>query len=157
MDRTKEDVNWSAVACAAFEQKLGQIAAQKEKKTMDDVIQRLRASKSQSDSEHYETGHTDGQAWAKDTAEAEDLRRLDVYRSKHSTVSDWYCAFEHENAYPAQDIQRVIAPEQERDQLVDFWCVLSGSEDVVDSMPHEYFRGFVEGALSIWDEVKGQL
>ena len=42
MDKVKEDVNWSALACRAFEQKLAEVASKKENKTMNDVITRLR-------------------------------------------------------------------------------------------------------------------
>jgi len=34
MNKVKEDVNWSALACQAFQGKLAEIAAKKERKTM---------------------------------------------------------------------------------------------------------------------------
>src|SRR5262245_14260814 len=76
MDAVSEPVNWSQVAVRAFEDKLAEIASRKKEKTMSDAIQRLRASKLKGDDRRYREGHEAGWAWARDVAEAEELRRL---------------------------------------------------------------------------------
>jgi hypothetical protein len=57
IDKAGEDVNWSAIAARAFESKLADIAAKKEKKNMDDVIQRLRASRTVLGSDEQDRGY----------------------------------------------------------------------------------------------------
>jgi hypothetical protein len=65
MDKVAEEVNWSTIAANAFEQKLSEIAARKERKSMQDVIQRLRGLKVREDKQTYETGKRAGTRWAK--------------------------------------------------------------------------------------------
>src|SRR5262245_57540294 len=77
MDAAGAGVNWSAVACRAFEVELAEIAARKKEKTMDDVIQRLRASKLRGASEAHKEGDAAGRKWARDHAEADELQNLE--------------------------------------------------------------------------------
>ena len=44
------------MACRAFEDKLAEIATQKEKKDMSDIVTRLRASKRQAEDAQYKAG-----------------------------------------------------------------------------------------------------
>jgi hypothetical protein len=60
MDAAKEQINWSAIACRAFEEKLAEIASRKRRKTLDDVIQRLRGSKQKEEDEQYKIGYEAG-------------------------------------------------------------------------------------------------
>jgi hypothetical protein len=60
MDAVKEAVSWSSLACRSFEAKLGEIAAKKGSATIEDVIQRLRASRSKGSSETYQVGFDAG-------------------------------------------------------------------------------------------------
>jgi hypothetical protein len=83
MDRADEQVNWSAVACRAFEEKLAEIALKRGRKTMDDVIQRLRASKVRGSDPVYWDAHAIGRRWAETTAEADQLERLERLRTLH--------------------------------------------------------------------------
>ena len=45
MDEVTENVNWSAVAARSFEDKLAEIISRKEIREMEEVVERLRASK----------------------------------------------------------------------------------------------------------------
>jgi hypothetical protein len=145
MDRTKDDVNWSALAVQAFESKLAEIAAKKVKKNMDDVIQRLRASKAQSESECFQQGYEAGQSWAKDDAEAIELQRLD------KSWDQGYLAY---NAYSVAEAVQPT-PRDEAPSL-SFW------EEALGDFAHEandddFVRGFVRGALDLWAEIKAKL
>ena len=74
MDAVKEPVNWSALACRAFEEKLAEIATKKEEKSMADIIQRLRTTKPDL---IYQQGQADGRRWASEQAQYEDMLRLE--------------------------------------------------------------------------------
>src|SRR6266511_2526827 len=76
MDGVEEPVNWSGVAGRAFETELAEIAARKERKTREDVIQRLRASKQRATDAQYRDGEAAGRHWAEHNAEADELMRL---------------------------------------------------------------------------------
>ena len=71
-----DGVNWSAIAVRAWEQEFGRLAEQKKEKDVTDIVDRLRASKRQSESEFYKDGFECGQQWAKGTAEAVELERI---------------------------------------------------------------------------------
>src|SRR5438105_13519710 len=88
MDAVKNPPNWSAVAARAFEAELAEIAARKETKDMTDVIQRLLASKLDTENKNYKKGHIAGRRWAENTATAEQLTRLEEFEDKLG--SDWY-------------------------------------------------------------------
>ena len=69
MNKVKEDVNWSALACQAFQGKLAEIAAKKERKTMivpipgpavADLLAACAAVIGTAESAH-ETGHAEGE------------------------------------------------------------------------------------------------
>src|SRR3954447_17485852 len=81
MDAVAEPVNWSAVACRAFESELAEIVKRKGVRDMKDVIQRLRASKRQSDDGLYHRRNDAGVERAKDKAEALHLERLVAFKA----------------------------------------------------------------------------
>jgi hypothetical protein len=159
MDSVQESVNWSALACRAFEDKLAEIAVHKEKKDMSDIVTRLRASKRQAEDTQYKAGAEAGREWAGDTAEADDLQRLE--RWKERCGWEWEQCFDNnptrsctvaelvaENVWPDED--RNVPPANE------FWERALG-EDTSETDNPSFVKGFVEGALALWDEVKAQL
>src|SRR5262249_27023394 len=79
MDAAPSSVNWSAVAAQAFEAKLLELESQKEVKSMDDVIARLKAAAELEANEDYQAGFKAGQQWAKEQATPKELRRLAEY------------------------------------------------------------------------------
>ena len=157
MDAVGEDVNWSALACQAFEQKLAEIIKRKGTSDMTEVVDRLRVSKCKFESEQYQTGHQAGQAWAKDTAEVVELIRLEYWRNQYA--SDWDRIFQDSAnvALPAADyfVSAIQAePPVKRRDVRDFWeSVDPGTPSPVG----EFVHGFADGALSVWDKVKDQL
>ena len=60
MEAIEEPVNWSALACQAFEHKLAEMIKQGGPKNMTDVVARLRASKDRLESEQYQAGQEPG-------------------------------------------------------------------------------------------------
>jgi predicted CopG family antitoxin len=161
MDKVKEPVNWSALACSAFEQKLGEIASKKEKKSMSDVIARLKASKQASDSVVYREGFEAGEDWAKQYAEAAELRRLDHFKKRIETepVYGWQWFFSEESDDNSRfSTADLLANEITGDSMTaaEFWESAVGPDDA-RLADKEFLRGFAEGAASIWDSVKNQI
>ena len=159
MDKVREDIVWSQVACEAFELKLGELAKRKKDKKMEDIIQRLRASKIACENEDKNEGREAGKVWAKDRAEAAELRRLEEFIAKSSAndrddepfIIKGSCAYSG-----AECFVKAISPDQDmdRDAAYDFW----EAEGFKDGSPaDEYVQGFCDGALGVWVEVKDKL
>ncbi|MGH8592347.1 MAG: hypothetical protein ACREX9_21875 [Gammaproteobacteria bacterium] len=146
------DVNWSAMAARSFEQKLGQLAAQKETKTMQDVISRLRASKLAHEDEAHQDGHAAGEEWAKNCAEYSELRRLTDF----SDWDDFLTPPDVSSAYTLGELLafRVLGEEADRSDA-DALLVAMGLEHN-DTDP-DILRGFVDGALGVYSEVQAKV
>jgi hypothetical protein len=164
-----DDVNWSAVACEAFERKLGEIAAQKKEKNMDDVIARLRATNDDNQDELYLKGKEDGETWAKEDATAAQLRRLDRLHASLINESrfDWNSFFTTSEPGVSRSVSVVdslgcnilgVDPLRDRDRADEFWesavGEYLGNRDLEDD---SYLKGFAEGALQVWWEVAAKI
>jgi hypothetical protein len=154
-----EAVNWSAIACRAFEATLAEIAARKERKVMDDVVQRLRASKQRIEDEQYQEGEEAGRRWAENEAEADELSRLEQCRQ--GAGYDWARLFyqRESQAYSADEwLFFRIRPEFEgdREEARLFWEDVLGEDAHLTDIP-SFVQGFAEGALGLWGEVKDRL
>lgn len=154
------DTNWSAVACQAFEIKLGELAAQKEQKTMTDVLARLKASKMKANAQEYNEGFELGKAWASDYAEFEELQRIAINKSKSHGTSYWEDSFtetENESYTVAERFYAVVAGEDRphcRD--VHEFYENNGVTDEQKSIG-KFIHGFAEGALEVYEEVKDKI
>ena len=71
-----DHTNWSSVAQRAFEQHLIHLKSRMETTTMEDVIERLRASKQANEEEEKKSGHEAGRQWAMKFAEYHQLERV---------------------------------------------------------------------------------
>lgn len=159
MDKIADDVNWSAIAARAFESVLAEHAARKERKNMSDVIQRLRASKQQFDDESYKDGFYVGQGWAKDIAEVRELQNLARVR-RSIRDEDWTFETDDNSAYGAWEwLYFQIFPEhdRDRDEADVFWAGVLEDEDDPRRFDAGFLRGFADGALDIWTQVKNQI
>lgn len=156
MDKAGPDVNWSAIAAAAFEAKLAEIAAKKVKKNMDDVIQRLRASNQENEAQSYKEGFKAGQEWAKDYAEAADLKKLSKFREPLSS-HEWELQFVNDDYNPpvSDRFIKIVWPDADED--AEFWAGAIGEDFVYQADDGEFVHGFADGALNVWDEVKARL
>jgi hypothetical protein len=153
MDAAGRGVNWSAVAARAFEVELAEIASKKKEKTMNDVVQRLRASKYRGNNERFKAGEKVGQKWAKEDADADELERLDerdfsqVFDSEKSWSMAWLRLY------------KILHPEhsKEPDRADDFWKKQLGRYHDSVTMDQMFMKGFIKGALDVWHEVKEKL
>ncbi len=148
------DVNWSAVASAAFEREL---SARKDGEKMSGVISRLKAQKAELDAEGFDLGRQDGRDFVtrepignpkglnRSPATLEELRRVDRYVRSHDM---------EDAALTASTAAGVISGEQ--GDAADFWAHATDTElETVDDA--EYLRGFLAGMKEVYDQVKDQL
>jgi hypothetical protein len=152
MDKVSDQVNWSAIACAAFEIKLGEIAATKERKDMNDVIQRLRGLAQEEANEMFATGKSDGEDWAKQDATPAELRRLAQWEHRMDRT-----AWEFRNDVPlgVALFAEAIDDGRGRWNSSDFWEGIGASE--VEQTDPDYVRGFCAGAVQVWNDVKEKI
>jgi hypothetical protein len=158
MEKVKESVNWSALACRAFEEKLAEIAARKENKAMNDVVERLRATLRDQQNESFKEGYEAGRTWGENTATVAQLKRLETFQktTKANSQSDWDSWFCSEGT-PHRWIALVEVIQGNRSiharTALAFW------NDVAGEQPRDgdFFRGFVEGAVDLWAKVREQL
>lgn len=161
MDRVNEPVNWSALACAAFEKKLAEIAAGKEKSTMNDVVERLRASIRSEEGEQFKLGYETGTKWAEHQATAAQLARLEAFQvqTKAKSQAEWQNWFRLSHSHkPWAEIVRVIAGDQNLRTLnvQKFWVSVAGEKNQLPNA-EDFLRGFAEGAVDLWVRVQEQL
>ena len=147
MDAAKDSTNWSEVACRAFEAELGAIAARKADKNMDDVIQRLKASKQARHQAAAEAGYQDGKHWAMHRAEYAQLERLakqDEINNSEGFDWDWHgvALTALGDAYAGLSCSDALAELNLEDGVAD------------DDAAAE---GFVRGAVDVFEAVADQL
>jgi hypothetical protein len=163
MDAVREQVNWSALACRAFEEKLAEIASKKEKLTVDDVIQRLKLSREQMESAEYKDGEAVGRDWASRRAEAAELTKLESFLAEldgePSLSRGRFFSDYGSSAFSTADhLYFALHPEEQtRDASRDFWETVLGDKELYKRDSDDFLRGFAEGAEAVWDEVKHQL
>jgi hypothetical protein len=163
MDKAEEPVNWSGLAAEAFERKLAEIETKKENPLMAEVIERLRVSKRESETQEFQTGWDQGKEWAEKHAEFPELERLANWRNDpHVDQRGRYeLTSPGRNAFgPAEHLAFTLQPEdQSRSGAQDFWnrAVKDDAESRENITKPEFLRGFVEGALDVWDKAKDQL
>lgn len=147
--RKASGVNWSAVASIAFEQEL---LSRRRMRTMASVIERLRASKEASATEFHRAGVSAGEEWAKNSAEYDELHLLE--ENLHELIPA--------GADRAADrFVFTVHPELAGDTqaAARFWEFALDEELVDEAMMDndEFVRGFSEGALAVWREVRDQI
>src|SRR6516165_3233067 len=79
MDAASEKVNWSAIATKAFQNELLALQSERQAKSMDDVVARLKAAAELEANEDYQGGFEAGREWAKSTAKPKELQRVAEY------------------------------------------------------------------------------
>jgi hypothetical protein len=161
MDAVDEPVNWSAIACQAFEAKLAEITKRRGAMDMKEVAMRLRVSKRKNEAVQYQEGFEVGRRWAMNQAEADELERLADLHLHAQTIREWQTLFyEYRNdaSSAAERLAKVILGEDGepgRAEAREFWENVLGKREA--AVPSEFVRGFAEGALEVWDEVQGEL
>ena len=159
MEKVKEKASWSKVAAAAFEKRITEIEAQLEKDkeiSMETAIERLKASKKYNKHSIKGVGFLHGQNWAKRYAEYEELERLNNLDEKqfHLTLPDGYTAAD----LVSMTVMDVDKDNYEKSHGDELWTQVGvdGEAEYAHSSP-EFVEGFVEGTLSVYNEVKQHL
>jgi hypothetical protein len=138
MSALDHQVNWSEVAQTAFEREI--IKHNFEVENMEDVIERLRASKTDFAEKELADGRAHGRNWAQQHASFEDLRavaNLDLtHETNHAALVD--------KTLGNTDLNRDDSFWQDGDE---FWTLPS----------NEYVEGFVAGAEDIWNKVADKI
>ena len=139
---TVDGVNWSALAREAFNRKLVQINARKDDPTMEDVAARLRSTRAQT----AEKGKALGRAWATTDATEDELEALET----HSAKVDAWTALSLDHVF-------MMVARWDRDEngccvseAIEWWDGVGGHKDPSDVT----LRGFIDGALEVYNEVK---
>jgi hypothetical protein len=163
MDAVKSPVNWSAVAAQAFEAKLLELESTKEVSSMDDVIARLKAAAELEDKQEYQRGFALGQGWAKQEATPKQLRRLEEYVNSFNDL-DWFDvdspgwnAPYGATGYFALAVMGLSPEEAQGAEEEQFWQKAIGFPTDRLLADADFFRGFGEGALAVWDLVQDKL
>ncbi len=154
----EKGVSWSPIACRAFEAKLAESITKRGTRNMQDVVARLRNSRTQRQNDETVAGRAAGQDWAKQRAEAHELERLEklVYPSEGWEVL--LIDTPNQAFSTAEIVFFAIFPDANGDRRAAecFWTDESGFEDY-RSVTTDFVRGFGEGAIELWDSVKDQL
>jgi hypothetical protein len=160
MDAVRSPVNWSAVAVQAFEAKLLELQSSKEVKGMNDVIDRLKAAAELEANEDYQDGFKAGQAWAKQVARPKELKRIAEFVDSNEGPEWWDVDYPGWLApFGAVDYFVFAAwpsRQGDRDAPREFWEQALG-EDVHRLEDADFFRGFGEGVVEVWDQVSDKL
>ena len=150
----EEVVNWSALACQTFEAKLSEIASRKVKKTMDDVIQRLRASKQRDDDEDYRIGEAEGRLWAAHHASA----NAATPGTLPKRTPEWRFLFISyiSSTTPAERLAVYSSRHRRWQCLRGCRGRVLGPDNILRRIPDtaSFVQGFADGALAVWMEVK---
>ncbi len=171
MDAHSEGVNWSAIACRAFETKLAEIITTNEQDAnMQDVIERLRASKLEFEVlKEMETesqivdARRRGEQWAKEVPTCILLHRL----SKHFEMLYTLPEVDDMETYAGSVVlegfgkgvfaamHREMPEDQVEGKSEIFW--MTYLENWSGDIPPTYIKAFCEGAMDVWDQVKDKL
>jgi hypothetical protein len=151
MDALGESINWSATAAEAFraEVERGKVRrARTEGKQMNAALKRLKMSKAKHEAEAQDRGHKDGSKWAMESANYGELKNL----AQHWPAIE---STETNNALgPPGVFQRMLKGDGvSRIDVDGFWTNLWKARDDSDEYSSEYWDGFVEGALEVFEKI----
>lgn len=147
-----EDENWSKIAVLCFEQRLAELMKKRNEGDMQAAIQRLRASKMQTQSETHKEGFDAGFSWAKNSAAYDELDRLISYEH----VAELFEGGPSRAFSAGEHLASIIAGEEDTDRRTadDFWTNLEANGKQYDD---SFVEGFIEGASDFHSKVADQL
>lgn len=121
---------------------------------MQTVAERLRATAEA----EVQSWTNQGRTWAEKTATVAQLRRLESYVEPGDPSSpEWHEEPEHSAFTAAECFAEAVllgGKDRDRQEMTEAWERLGFN--VYDMTP-ERLRGFADGALEVWDEVKDQI
>lgn len=134
-----DGVNWSSVAADAFQEVITRNKPRGD--SMNEIKERLMASKARYEKEMTETGEGYGRDWAKNDAEYEELLRLQKCENYPEALSElfWMIADSQEDSSSQRDFLEAV--------FGDSWSADASKYD----NPH-FCEGFAKGALALFDE-----
>jgi hypothetical protein len=152
MDKAGESVNWSEVAAQAFEQKLAEILKRKGTMTMNEGLERLRASKRKFGVTEFWKGHKAGENWAVRSADASELANIAEWKESFQ-VGEWEREWKDDVYSPmrAETFACKVDPENiiSRNDAESWWDQIGYRK-----MPSaEFVHGFADGAVDVWEKV----
>jgi len=153
MDGMKESVNWSGISTDAFHRKLLEIQTTRKVTKMEDVIKRMKAAVELEANQSRAVGKAIGEKWAKEVAMPSQLKRLWCSTAPLNGLIDDYIPDDsstHEQNI--QDVAHDITGDEDMDGWV-FWKTILG-EDLEQIEDPDFLKGFVVGAVQIWEMVQ---
>ncbi len=176
MAKTAE-VNWSQVASNAFQVELKRRNAEQKQTKLDNVVNRLRQSKNQSDDSPYAKGKEAGELWAREYAEYEELKRLanldpmgsepylsDRWGDKPRAVQLMIWMLGPGHPFNRVDITKLSMAELKRlqkknqtswDPVRESMFAVANQRELFED--RAFAQGLIEGARSIWLQVKDEV
>jgi hypothetical protein len=142
MDEAGQAVNWSVIAQQAFREVILNLALRRETATMDDAVERLRASKQSYVETERESGLEVGEEWATEDATYSELLRIAKAVEEARREID------------LQTLQDLIDPEHKMDagDWVRFWEDRGFSGD---SEPSDvWVRAFADRAARLFQKAR---
>jgi len=129
---------------------------------MEKLIQRLRDSKAQSESEGRTEGMAAGRLWATDTASHRELSNLSVWWNENSKQERDEILTSRDDGQPVWELvaTAILGTHAfSRGECQEFWDIATGNGDDTDHLPHRdgFVRGFTEGAVEVWYSVADQI
>lgn len=156
MRKVKGDVNWSAVASAAFERELER---QTSGEVIMDLVERLRAEKAAGDRDAYDVGWQDGEDYvtrkptggkfSRNPAALAELKRVDRF------IEDQGYEFNRSITEATPELIAAAISGVEGD-TEEFWAHATDT-DMETIRDPEYLRAFVLAMQHVYNDVKGQL
>ena len=155
MDAVEGKVNWSGVACTAFEEYLARLAAIRKGADMNAVVERVKATKVEDADRLREAGYEAGAEWARGAATAMELRSLYDFCQRAGAGFRFMPTYN-----PAQQFYSCAHPEDfaeglELEGLVEaFW------DNILDDALYQqrdkaaFVTGFLWGAAAVWQQIK---
>ena len=135
----KLELNWSEVARAAFEHEI-QLRKSRKMENMNDVIERLRASKKTAEGMDVDSGFKDGQNWARKFASYRLLKRVAALE------------FHDDEIGFASQLDRALG-NSGTDWGDSFWNDVGETEPPNDI----YVEAFVAGATDVWEAIEDKI
>ena len=168
-------VNWSAVACEAFEKKMEEIGPVEEISTIDGAIERFKkinSSAVRGASPASSSGFEAGQRWAMNQATQEQLLGLDELRSgiPNSQWADFIrspegfrslteCVNDEEGDHRGRHHRRGYRRWPDGIDMEQPGRFRTAWRSILDRRPDspDFFATFAEGALDVWKKIKDKL
>lgn len=162
----KADVNWSQLACNAYEAAVAKQAGKKDELSLDDLITRVRVSKQQTTDEKYRQGLELGAKWAESFGYEDFLRLEDFVTSLTDVVWKDLANTKGSQKISARLLRTLdgggaLSEDAKSNWMADVPRVSEvgvprgRSQDLHNNIP--FLRGYCDGAMKIWLQIKDKI